>query len=425
MTVEETTIVTVKKKRGRKPKETTSTEGEAGKGTGTEGEAGKEAKKKSTTKTPRKKKEPAPSEPSVPLVPSVPSVSPKKRGRKPNDYSLKSAESVQQEENIILHLPLKLSEIQLQSDTIERILKERPSIIEPISYTTTTVEFHSTMTRCITEDGQYKLVDNSNFNNSSHCDSGPQLFDEGECGSTLLLLEDVDDNKSLATYEEGPSKNVVMTREKYQPNTNRKSNHTGINISSLSVYDMKTFPLELKNASNIEDIKKVRVNTACWHCVHPFDTMPVYLPVNYSQGIFRVKGCFCSFNCVMAYGLNDRKYYNDTKSLTRLMYKMITGKSDYFDIKPAPSRYALALFGGILSIEEFRESFHSLNKYNVTEFPIINIIQQIEQIQITTVKGTTPPPSASIVTFQPEKKLRLQRTKKKENTGFNALLGRS
>ncbi len=391
-----------------------------------------------------------------PQVQTQVQVQPKKRGRKPNDYSIKSAEPVRVTQNIILHLPIKLSEIKLrlESNSIEKILKEHPTVIVPCLDTQPselihckTSEFHSTMTRRITRDGQYKLVEMAEGDNDNDDTAigGSTLLDfdgeiESECESTKEItiqssssIEDTDTDTIKGTYTQGTSTNVIVTKERYQPSSSYRSQSV-VTTSSLKVYDIKTFPLELTSTdpNSIEQFKSVRVDTCCWHCVHSFDTMPVYLPVSFdnTRKQFRVKGCFCSFNCVMAYGLNDRQYYNEAKSLTRYMYKIITGKTDYFDIKPAPSRYTLKMFGGILDIHEFRETFATLNKYNVTEYPVINIVQQIEQIQIKVQRRTDFNPASMVpssmgTSFAEKKPLRLQRTNKKNNgsVGFNQLMG--
>src|SRR6185312_11606305 len=113
------------------------------------------------------------------------------------------------------------------------------------------------------------------------------------------------------------------------------------------VYDVKTFPLELapgacqmeqhqqQQQQQLAHIQAVRVKTWCWWCCHPFDSFPVYLPVKYHPKTkqFKVKGCFCSFNCVMAYGLTERRTFDEAKSLTRMLYRAMTGNTDGMHIQ--------------------------------------------------------------------------------------------
>ena len=120
--------------------------------------------------------------------------------------------------------------------------------------------------------------------------------------------------------------------------------------------------------------------------------MPIPLPVSISRKkisedpdrseIIEVKGCFCSFNCVKAYSHSFKKN-NDSLIMylfKRMHYladpnnkpKLIPGKDIYpFYIKPAPDKYLLDIFGGPLTIEEFRENFYNSDTYSLVPSPMI------------------------------------------------------
>lgn len=100
----------------------------------------------------------------------------------------------------------------------------------------------------------------------------------------------------------------------------------------------------------------------CDHCCHPFDGPPVPLPVSWDsrRDIFRVRGMFCSFACALAYNRDSLASTTNTSvraELLTLMRKKMTGK--YFKIRSAPSRCALKVFGGCMTIEEFRSGSES------------------------------------------------------------------
>lgn len=94
----------------------------------------------------------------------------------------------------------------------------------------------------------------------------------------------------------------------------------------------------------------------CWHCCHPFDTTPLPLPIKYDdrRDVFHVTGTFCSWGCMKKYNGESASYLKhvNTTNIT-LFHKRCTGRLSKH-IKPAPPRFALRVFGGTMSIDEFR-----------------------------------------------------------------------
>ena len=65
-------------------------------------------------------------------------------------------------------------------------------------------------------------------------------------------------------------------------------------------------------------------------------------------------------------------------NLLNLLAKKIFNKN--IKIKLAPDRYTLNIFGGILSIEEFRINFNEIKTtYMIYEYPLISLNSQIEK----------------------------------------------
>jgi hypothetical protein len=123
-------------------------------------------------------------------------------------------------------------------------------------------------------------------------------------------------------------------------------------------------------------------NTRCWWDTYTFTTPPVKMPESYFNGIFNCIGNFCSWECMMSFNIdiNDENISKRT-SLIYMMYKKTY--KQYKEIKPAPSWKTLIDFGGILSIDEFRNNLiiNSLD-YNYIKPPIISRISYIEKIPI-------------------------------------------
>ena len=96
----------------------------------------------------------------------------------------------------------------------------------------------------------------------------------------------------------------------------------------------------------------------CWWCCHPFESEALQLPYGYDdrRKRFSTLGNFCSWSCMKSYAL-------DTYGLTKgsiicgnisLMRKRMYNKLS--SVKKAPNRYALDVFGGTMTIEEFRKN---------------------------------------------------------------------
>jgi hypothetical protein len=133
---------------------------------------------------------------------------------------------------------------------------------------------------------------------------------------------------------------------------------------------------------SVLDGKKVKIsktNCKCWWDNHPFDGIPCFLPERYDNktSTYHVRGCFCSFNCALAYNLHFLRDLDihRRKSLVYNLYREMynLGFDDPIDIKEAPSnpQELLKDYGGQMSIETFRRSFIMLNREFIVYYPPI------------------------------------------------------
>lgn len=117
----------------------------------------------------------------------------------------------------------------------------------------------------------------------------------------------------------------------------------------------------------------------CMWCCHPFDSMPCALPEKIVNGKFYVYGNFCSFNCAAAHNFDTCSYNVWEKyNLLNLLYKKMYGVDD-IKIKLAPPRNTLKIFGGFLSIEDFRKNFLVNTTYSVVIPPMVSLVPKIEE----------------------------------------------
>jgi len=123
-------------------------------------------------------------------------------------------------------------------------------------------------------------------------------------------------------------------------------------------------------------------NTKCWWDTYFFSTPSVKMPESYFNGIFNCVGNFCSWECMMAYNIdiNDENIAKRT-SLIYMMYKKTY--NSYKMIKQAPSWKTLIDYGGLLSIDDFRENLiTNCLEYNYIKPPIISRISYVEKIPL-------------------------------------------
>lgn len=94
----------------------------------------------------------------------------------------------------------------------------------------------------------------------------------------------------------------------------------------------------------------------CWWCCHPFEGEPLNYPYKYEEAkrTFHTMGYFCSWSCMKKYNIDQ----GGPRMGERQMFITMMRREVYGKIIPCPiamSREALSVFGGKLSIEEFRD----------------------------------------------------------------------
>lgn len=187
-----------------------------------------------------------------------------------------------------------------------------------------------------------------------------------------------------------------------------------------------------------DNIKRVRIfenkipektDLWCWWCCHPFDTIPVSSPTSYDKGSdsFELSGNFCSLACCKAHTIQS-SYSNKTIILANLKIMAKRLGLKYTDrIMPAPPRQALKVFGGYLTIEEFREKSKGMIAVNVLTSNQIIGTQYIEEKPSTTAISISGQHSIDFTSHEENKKetFSLKRNKplKKKKGTLEAAMG--
>lgn len=156
------------------------------------------------------------------------------------------------------------------------------------------------------------------------------------------------DKKDLSNFFEGiPSENnMVNSNVNFNGNilsTKKKENpKKKENIHILKCYRGRETELPTKT------------DILCWWCCHGFDTIPRFMPTKYDEmrKRYKIAGNFCSWSCVKAFMVYDSTALIPKGIMLNTLIKAIHGSS--YNISCAPPRSVLKVFGGNMTIEQFR-----------------------------------------------------------------------
>lgn len=320
------TVTTEKKKRGRKPKIKTEDD--------------------STPDVKEKKKRGRKPKSSTNVSVSKET---KKRGRKPAGkiISLNEKNSkmpVQEDDCIITHIPIKLSDIEKNDNIASSTLEEEE------------IEDNTTINN---DENEYFSEDyNSIFIKSNEITESANIFSDS--------VKDKSDREIIKTYEKQITelKNVIKTLKTNTGLKSRQVIQANVNFNYIDN--------EKKKWKECTDVY-------CWWCCHPYETCPVSLPEKIYNDTYYVFGSFCSFNCAASYNINldDYKIWERLSLLKSLYLKIFKEEKE---ITPSPPRNTLEIFGGHLSIEAFRSNVVMFEKeYLYLIPPMVSMTPLIEE----------------------------------------------
>jgi len=236
-----------------------------------------------------------------------------------------------------------------------------------------------------------KFIMSTAANNNDNNNNQPNENESNTCEINLnlinLSLDDSDSDDSLEDNKKAVKKKTVRT-------TKFKSKKVGVSdlIQVNSTNEISGEPIcrTLKSSKihknrntdfnflesmtilkhygdNIEEWPQ-KTDICCWWCCHTFETPPAFIPTHYDSfnKRFKITGNFCTWNCAKSYLFGEMSFQN-RQSVHYFTSLLLSLKIKPYDIKPAPPRLTLKIFGGSLSIDDFRK--HSLyretGKYKV------------------------------------------------------------
>ena len=291
--------VKVKKKRGRKPKPKTE----------------EDLKPKVKKKRGRKPK-PKTAEDLKPKVK-------KKRGRKPKHkiYTVNNKKMQPtniDNNNIIIHIPLKMNEFKNNKNLFENqknIFKYNPNLSIPLDYEPKKINNTPIDNIC-----------NFNSNNelqneplSTQYSNYPETFKKSKLLSKDITHFDINDKQiPEKEFSFENTKNDMSSNEESELNTTNKNNKNKkfVNYNEI-IEDIHLTQKKYKNEYKPLSKKSYNINTifgkknltswpkstqihCFWDC-HPFNNIPISIPLKVENGVYHVYGCFCSLECAAAY----------------------------------------------------------------------------------------------------------------------------
>ena len=306
---------------------------------------------------------------------------PKKRGRKPkNKYGMTNEVPITKElGSVILHLPINSND--LKNDFVDKeILKYSPEIKSPKPY-----------------DQNMSIQPYSSQISSPYPFSGYHKNDN---------LPEKEENKEVKIETETISD---------------KSPLDEMNINDLfKEKNIDSFDLLSSNTSKVYNCDKSNIDVLCHWCIHPFKNKPIGLPTSYKHNKFDITGVFCSPECACAYNFNSNNIFDDIwyrYTLLNLMCSQLYNTSNIV-IKSASSRYTLNIFGGPLTIEQFRNNnINYSTDYKILEPPLVTLMYQINEINISPkINNFIPIDKERIKTANDGLKLKRNKPNEKKNT---------
>jgi hypothetical protein len=278
-------------------------------------------------------------------------------------------------ENIILHLPIHSDQLLNNEFGETKLFEYDPDISVPKPYE--------------------EAVHSHPFSNNN---SAPYPFDKENIEINEKIEEK--DNKFDDNTDNSSEDNVLEEKSyrkinlKYEDD-NILSDNKENNEIMASVREDNYFQIKLNNSGPSLNVKNTMVqfketnnrktwpentNIHCWWCCSPFNNTPFALPVKKNDNHYSVIGCFCSPECCASWNFNDD---NENKwerySLLNMVYSRIFDNIE-ISIKTAPPRESLKMFGGQLTIEEFRKNSCNYNKnYSIVLPPMVSLIPQLEE----------------------------------------------
>ena len=163
------------------------------------------------------------------------------------------------------------------------------------------------------------------------------------------------------------------------PNAYNKEDNFTTTPFNISNNKVDTCDITNMCENNTNNEWKMQTDTVCHWCCHNFNNVPIGIPVKYTNKKFHCIGNFCSFSCACAYNYT----INDTNTNTWERFSLLQLLSTKYGltepIKCAKPRETLQMFGGELTIDQFRKNDDNIIFFK-NNYPMISVSEQVEEL---------------------------------------------
>jgi hypothetical protein len=162
-----------------------------------------------------------------------------------------------------------------------------------------------------------------------------------------------------------------------EPVSTRAAQGVAVESFDIDKYKNITLMVQYNESSDVKELPS-STTIACLWCCHGFEGRPVVLPVRDEGEHLQVYGNFCSPECAMSH-LFDMRQDSHTRWEQLALLNRIYAESVGGIIRPAPPRSVLKLFGGPVTIEEYRNIVRKgIARIDVHLPPMISLLSTMD-----------------------------------------------
>jgi hypothetical protein len=233
------------------------------------------------------------------------------------------------------------------------------------------------------------LYDDSSSEEESEKNHFNESVEEKKNLIVYLSEEESSDNDNTKTLKKKLKKSEILIKKLKSELTNKSEcyNESIYSVSKNTEPNKNTIS---KMVNTFKDFKVVigeKTNVACWWCTLQFNNLPCFIPEKYYNNKYYVFGCFCSYNCGLAYIMSDDEYKvpNRVSLIKRLYNELYETDEPLF---PSPPKELLAKYGGLLSDEEYRNIIYKLEQ-KIYKMKILDFCQIPIQFEVINKENNT------------------------------------
>lgn len=194
------------------------------------------------------------------------------------------------------------------------------------------------------------------------------------------MIKENDEDDILINISISQNKiNTIINNEKndekiIEPTPYENNCYFNNDLSDIS-YDNEYYQNNFNFTNNVN-------NVCCFWCCHLIPGNVYGMPYNYDSlnDTYFIIGSFCSLQCANAYNFSINCGSDKVWEINSWIQMIAKSCGINKIIRPAPSRYLLKMFGGNLSIEDFREAHLNNDKTYILNIPPMIAINTTTEI---------------------------------------------